>query len=151
VNSGGTVPYVVEQLSGKLVGLRGGEFRTVSEWSGLADSLGKVAVKIGTSIVLCADYRRLQVLGEDVAGAVLASFRQFNSKLERSAVLLPAKAPILRLQMERMIKDAKHDGRRICLDGAEAKAWLSSSLSGAQQLRLDEFLAFPVTSNIWAK
>jgi hypothetical protein len=134
-------PYVVERLLGKLVGLRGGQVRTVSEWSGLAVSVGKMAATIEAPIVLCADYRRLQLLSEEVAGAVLESFREFNSKLERSALLLPAKASTLRLQIERILREAKHPARRVCVDVAEAKAWLSSCLTENQQLRLEEFLA----------
>jgi hypothetical protein len=80
-------------------------------------------------------------MSPELAGACLQSFQEGNARLERSAILLPRNVPTFRLQVERILREAKHPYRRVCKDTAEAKAWLSSCLDSAEQIRLDEFLA----------
>jgi len=107
---------VVERIAGKLVGARVGEFRTVADWLSYAGRVRSVAEEKAGAMVICADYRGMQVLNKDVADAVLDGFREFNSSVYRSALMLPANAPTLRLQMERLLREAKNLRRRICSD-----------------------------------
>lgn len=136
-------PFVVRCLTGKLMGARAGQLSSMAEFVGFTELFRSEADKVVGPVVICADYRQLQVLKEEVAIAVLTGLRQFNAKLERSALMLPTHATTLRLQMDRLLREAKHPGRRVCSDAAEVKAWPSSCLDATEQSRLDEFLKAP--------
>jgi hypothetical protein len=136
-----TQPYVVQRLAGKLIGVRVGELRTVADCRDYANRVRGLAAERPGSIVICADYRRLRLMDKEVAEAALDGLRDLNPLLNRSALLPPADAPALRLQMERLLRDARNPGRRICTDAAEVRAWLSSCLDSTEQARLVEFLA----------
>jgi hypothetical protein len=131
----------VQRLAGKLVGVRVGEIRSGADWFNCVNSLRAVAAERPGAIVICADFRQLQVMNAEIAAVVLESLRDFNPMLYRSAILLPANAPTLLLQMERLLREARNLRRRICSDGAEVKAWLASCLDSTEQARLVEFLA----------
>lgn len=139
-----TPPYVVRHIAGKLLGIRTGEPRTLAEWLSLAGSFRRVADEVPGPIVVCADLRRLQWMSEEVASALLVGCVQLNPRILRSALMLPGNVPTLRLQLERLLRQAGNPARRLCLDSAEVKAWLTSSLSAAEQRGLAEFLAVPV-------
>jgi hypothetical protein len=134
-------PFVVQRLAGKLLGARVGALRTVGDWFSIMGAWRSVSEQIPGPIVACADYRRLQVMDEEVAAAVVEGFRQFNLRVQRSAVMLPANSPTIRLQAERVLREAPTPGRRICVDVAEVKAWLTASLDATEQARMNEFLA----------
>jgi hypothetical protein len=61
-----------------------------------------VAEEIRGPIVICADYRQLQVIHQGVVGALLEEFRQFNSKIRRSALMMPSN-----IQRNRPAPDAR--------------------------------------------
>lgn len=134
-------PYVVQRVAGKLLGVRAGKLEVMADWLNLSTSVRRVAEEIPGPIVICADYRQLQVMHEELAKPLLEEFRQFNSKVRRSALMMPSNAPTLRRQMERLLREAQHSGRRVCVDPAEVKAWLSSCLDDGERLGLDDFLA----------
>jgi hypothetical protein len=138
-----TQPYVAQRLTGKLIGLRLGELRTVADWLDYSNSVRALAAERPGAIVICADYRQLQVMNREVAAALLDGLREFNTRLYRSALLLPSDAPTLQLQMERILREARNLRRRVCSDAAEVKAWLASCLDAIEQARLAEFLAAP--------
>ena len=134
-------PYVVQRVAGKLLGVRAGKLKVMADWLNLSSGVRSVAKEIPGPIVICADYRQLQVMHQDVVSPLLDEFRQFNSKVRRSALMMPSNAPTLRRQMEALLREAHHSGRRVCVDAAEVKAWLSSCLDGPERHGLDEFIA----------
>lgn len=138
-----TQPYVAQRLTGKLIGVRLGELRTVTDWLDYSNRVRALAAERPGAIVICADYRQLQVMQKEVAAALLEGLREFNPILYRSALLLPSDAPTLLLQMERLLREARNLRRRVCSDAAEVKAWLASCLDSTEQARLVEFLAAP--------
>jgi hypothetical protein len=132
---------VVQRLAGKLLGVRAGGLRTTGEWRELSTRLRAAADKTRGPVVVCADFLYLHALPEEAAEELLVSGLQFSPRLLRSALILPRDAHALRLQMERLLRVARSPVRRLCSDAAEAKAWLSSCLDGAEQRSLDEFFA----------
>jgi hypothetical protein len=92
------------------------------------------------TVVACVDCSHLQHLSDPILTKLLELMRSANPRLERSAIILPHAGTILRHQMERVLRAASNRDRRLCVDAAEAKAWLSSSLNRAEQTRLDAFL-----------
>jgi hypothetical protein len=135
------VTFVVDHLVGKLVGVRLGVLRSMSHVSALSQRFFTVVDGVPGSVVICADYRRLEVMNEDVASAWTRDLVRANAKVQRSALLLPLRADVLRLQIVRVVREARNPQRRICMDAAEAKAWLKSTLDPAEMAGLDGFLA----------
>ncbi len=128
------------RVAGQLIVLRVGALRSMADWHTFSRSFFAAADEAPGPLVLCADYRRLQVLSDDVAKALVSDFRHANPRVHRSAILLPHNAHTVRLQMERMLRDARNAGRRISADPADAKAWLSSELAAPERAALDQFL-----------
>ncbi len=118
-----------------------GKLRTVADWHDLLISVRRVADEKAGAIVVCADFRNVQVMNKELASAALAGLLEFNPRVYRSALLLTGDAHMLRLQLERLLRETRNLRRRICVDTAEAKAWLSSCLGSSEQACLDEFLA----------
>ncbi|MGH7435579.1 MAG: hypothetical protein ACRENE_07880 [Polyangiaceae bacterium] len=135
--------HAVERLAGNLIGLRVAEIRSVEEIETLVRRL-MALVELQPPTVVCCDYRGLRTLDDETAAAAVQAMRAVNAKLQRSAVLLPGSSSNLRLQIERLCRDARDAGsprRRVCSDAAEAKAWLGSSLDEEERRALDRFLA----------
>jgi hypothetical protein len=128
---------VAQRLTGKLIGVRVGELRTVADCHEYANRVRGLAAERPGAMVICADYRHLRLMSKEVEAAALDGLRDFNPLLHRSALLLPAGAPTLL----RLVCDARNPRRRICSDAAEVKAWLSSCLDSTEQACLAEFLA----------
>lgn len=138
--SGQEEPFVVRSLGPTLVGLRARELRVLADLLRFTRAFSEIAEPIVASLVVCADYSAMMPMSEEVAEAFVAGCRSVNPRLRRSAVILPTRAAILRLQMDRIIREAKHPERRICTDAAEAKAWLSPCLDPTEMVGLDRFL-----------
>jgi hypothetical protein len=82
-----------------------------------------------------------EIFAPDVADAVLGLLTRTSPKMEKSAILLPKGAATFHLQMERLVRESKHPGRRTFRDPAELKAWVSGSLTAPERERLEHFLA----------
>jgi hypothetical protein len=139
----GASDHVVERLVGRLIGMRVGEITSFDDLDTLTRRLLSLAELQTTQVVACCDYRGLRVLDDKSAGSALRGMKMVNPKLQRSAVLLPCASATLRLQMERIFRDAGNHARRICTDAAEVKAWLGSCLDAGERAALDRFLASP--------
>jgi hypothetical protein len=63
-----------------------------------------------------------------------------NPRLVRSALLLPRHDPSLRLQIERLLREAHNPSRRICLDAADVRVWLQPCLDAATEAEVQAFL-----------
>jgi hypothetical protein len=137
----GACGYVVERLVGRLIGMRVGEISSFDDLDTLTRRLLSLVELQTTHMVACCDYRGLRVLDDKSAASAVRGMKKVNPKLERSAVLLPSASSTLRLQMERLFRDAGNPARRICNDAAEAKAWLGSYLDAGERAALDRFLA----------
>ncbi len=133
-------PSAVRALGGALVGVRVRRLRTRTEWGELNRAFLAAAEGVAAPLVVYGDYSGLTPLSEEVANAVLQGLRSFNPKLRRAALLLPERSAVLRLQMERLLREARSAARRVCVDQEEAKAWLAPCLDSAELGRLNEFI-----------
>jgi hypothetical protein len=133
--------FVVERLVGRLIGMRVGEIGSFDDLDALTRRLLSLVEAQTTDMVACCNYRGLRVLDHRSAASAVSGMKMVNSKLQRSAVLLPRASATLRLQIERLFRDASNPARRICNDAAEAKAWLGSCLDAGERAALDRFLA----------
>lgn len=131
---------MIEHLVGRLVGMRVGALSTMKVLDATSRRFFTVLEGVPGSAVVCADYRRLQVMNDDAEAMLTACMATANGKVQRSALLLPVQDEAVRFQMERVLREARNPSRRICVDSAEAKAWLCSVLSPAERKSLDAFL-----------
>jgi hypothetical protein len=66
--------------------------------------------------------------------------RSENPKIERSAPLLDSSSATFALQVDRMVRQASHPGRRIFRDRAELRDWLQEPLGPDERTALEAFL-----------
>jgi hypothetical protein len=126
---------------GRLVEVWLSDVRSVTEWNDFLGQFTRASAAAPGRLVICADYRALRVLTPAVADSVLECLKSVNRRLERSALLLPKNAPTVRLQVDRLVREAKELNRRTCNDPAEAEAWLSPCLNEKERTRLKLFMA----------
>jgi hypothetical protein len=133
-------PCGARLVVGRLIEVWLNDIRTVEEWSAFMKPFRRAIAAAPGRLVICADYRGLRVLTPAVAEAVLAGFTTQNPRLERSAILLPKRSHTLRLQVDRLVREAKDPNRRTCIYPAEAEAWLAPHLNDDERARLTLFL-----------
>ena len=126
---------------GRLIEVCLNDIRTVAEWNAFLRPFRRAVAATQGRLVICADYRELRVLTPAVAEAVLDSLKTVNQRHDRSALLLPKNAPTLRLQLDRLVREAKDTNRRTCILPEEAEAWLAPCLNEQERTRLTQFLA----------
>ena len=130
---------------GRLVEVRVYGLRTVSDVADYERELRGVFARHPGLLIGCCDTRppnnAVEVHPPDVAEALVGLLSRGNPRLEKSAILLPRGQATFYLQMDRLVRMAKHPDRRTFHEPAELKAWLSGSLDARERARLDEFLS----------
>ena len=129
-----------ERHVGRLIELRMVAMDSVSDWLAYWRRVAALVSELRGQVVSCVDLRALHSIPKEIAVPMLESMRENNSRVARTALLLPTQRTVLRLQFERMFAAVVNPNRRICSDAAEAKAWLCSHLNKQEMSRLDEFL-----------
>lgn len=139
--------YTVQSRVGRLVEAR--VFRLASAED--ADEYGRAildAVQRAPAMpVLCADHRPVAIYPQAAADRLVEMFRPNNQRFERIAIVVaPTNATIL-LQLERIVREAGFDKRRVFRDGPAAAEFLKPVLDGRELARARSFLAEPPTSS----
>lgn len=132
--------YTVRSIGERLIAIRTREVRSRATVIHMNTSLEAIIASAPGPVAICADHRLLRVLAGDAAEALLDGFRHVNPRLVRSALLLPRHDPSLRLQIERLLREANNPSRRICLDAADVRAWLQPCLDTGTQAEVQAFL-----------
>ena len=125
---------------GRLAELWLSDIATELGWNECLAQLHRATAGLTGRIVVCADYRALILLNPTVADALLVWLKQVSPRVERTAVLLPKNAPTLRLQVDRLVREARDPNHRICAEAAEVDAWLGPHLNEKERARLAQFL-----------
>jgi hypothetical protein len=125
---------------GRLIEVWVNDIRTMGEWSAFMRPFRQAVASTPGRLVICADFRGLRVLTPLVAEAVLESWKRLNPSHERTALLVPKNSHTLRLQLDRLVREAKDVNRRTCVEPEEAEAWLAPHLDGDERARLTLFL-----------
>ncbi|HWE30927.1 MAG TPA: hypothetical protein VHB97_23125 [Polyangia bacterium] len=106
-----------------------------------AVELRSAIVAIAGAVVVCSDLSTARTFSPETTERFVALMRSDNAKLERSAVLLGTQSATFGLQVERMVREANHPGRRTFRERAELFTWLTPVLTEAEQTALGQFLA----------
>lgn len=128
--------------SGKLITARVFELKTLSHADEYSQSLAASVVQFPAAIrpVLCADHRPVAIYSQPVADRLGELFRQMNARLQRVAILVAPSNATLTLQLNRIVREAGFENRRVFFESAEAVAWLQPALDVTELRRADRFL-----------
>ena len=91
-------------------------------------------------MVVCTDLTEGRTFAPPTAQRFIAVMQVDNPRIERSALLLPADAATVLLQVERMLREAGSTARKAFLDSRELIAWMLPLLSPIESAALDVFL-----------
>jgi hypothetical protein len=97
-----------------------------------------------TQLVGVADWRYCPVMSSGVAEQALATMTKNNPRILRSGGLASNDSPIAVLQFVRLVRESRHESRRLFFDEQELTRWLGEVLTDAEKVRLSEFLREPV-------
>jgi len=86
----------------------------------------------GTKAVICSDWRLIDIFAPSVADAILDMLNATNHIVFRGGILLNVEKATLNLQVERILRDARHPGRRCFRDKDNLLHWLGESLEPAE-------------------
>jgi hypothetical protein len=136
-----TSSFVIESRVGRLIEARVFRLRTVEEATEYSLALGR-AVEASSSArpVLCADHRPVVIYPQDVSDRLTELFVRMNARLERVAIVVAPSNATLALQLNRIVREARYERRRIFQDAADAARYLLPALDGAEAQRAREFL-----------
>ena len=125
---------------GRLVELRVGRMTNLADVDALNASAAAAMRLAGPAFVICADYRFASPLSTDLADSWSRAMRSVNRNLGRSAILLHPANTTFNLQIQRVVRCAGSDARRVFTDGKELLEWLDVLLTEAERAALRAFL-----------
>jgi hypothetical protein len=109
---------------------------TAEEIAGADRAMAEAVRSFDVPCIVIGDYRRAKFLLQEDTEHLTEMFRRHNSHIERSAILVSEASAVAVLQMERVIREAKHPQRRAFRDPNEAADWLEEVLTPAESVRL---------------
>jgi hypothetical protein len=132
---------------GRLVEVRLARLASVADVEALnAAVLGAIrstGADRGDRVLVCADHRSASPVPSDLADPWSRAMREVNRNIGRSAILLDPANTTFNLQIQRVVKCAGSDARRVFTDRKELQEWLDTRLSDAERVALRLFLDGP--------
>lgn len=134
---------------GRLLEIRALSYKSVAEVAALFKTIGGELARVPSSspIVTVTDWRYCPVMASDAAEFALAGMTKNNARVLRSGALASRDSPIAVLQFLRLVRESRHDSRRLFFDEGELVSWLGEVLTDAEKVRLVEFLNEPLARN----
>lgn len=135
-------PFRLATRTGKLIEARIFHLKNEAHAVEYSRSLGAAVARYpsATRPVLCADHRPVAIYSQEVADRLGELFTHMNSRLERVAILVAGSNATLTMQLDRIVREADYERRRVFFDAAEAAAWLEPALTKDEQRRAELFL-----------
>jgi len=134
--------YTIERHAGRLLEVR----QIATTPVGLDEILAFRDVLLGRiraatePLAICFDLRQATLFAPPVAEQLAAMMKVVNTKLERSAIVVPPDRATFALQMERLVRAAGVASRRTFRNAILAADWLGEVLDDEEKARLREFL-----------
>lgn len=128
--------------TGKLILARVFELKTLSHADEYSRSLGSEVARIPAALrpVLCADHRPVAIYSQPVADRLSDLFTQMNARLQRVAILVAPSNATLTLQLNRIVREAGYENRRVFFESAGALTFLAAALDANELREADRFL-----------
>ncbi|MDP3276935.1 MAG: hypothetical protein Q8Q09_17180 [Deltaproteobacteria bacterium] len=135
--------FTVTRRVGRLIEARVFSLKTGDDVSayGAAIAACVASAPFGVSPILCADHRPVRVYAAPAADGLTALFAHNNSRLARAGLVLDRANATLWLQLDRIVREAKYDRRKVFADANAAALFLDESLDDAERARVRAFLS----------
>jgi hypothetical protein len=125
---------------GRLVEVRVGRLANRADIESLHASVMAAMRLAGPEFVVCADHRFAFPISSDLADPWSRDMRGANRSLGRSAILLHPANTTFNLLIQRVVRCAGSDARRVFTDREELEEWLDGRLSETERAALRGFL-----------
>jgi hypothetical protein len=132
--------YTVQQKIGRVIEARLETLRTVDEVARFEKAMREAFDQIPGKAIVCADWRRANILAPDVADRLVGLLTRGNLRLERSAVLLAKNNAAFNLQVERVVREAQNAARRTFRDVETMIEWAGELLTADERAHVLAFL-----------
>ncbi|MBX3205332.1 MAG: hypothetical protein KF764_09695 [Labilithrix sp.] len=134
--------YLIQNRAGRLIEARVFDLRTREEVDAYSHDLGIQVMRIPRAVrpVLCADHRRVAVYSQAAADRLVELFTHMNTRLERVAVVVARSNATLAMQLQRIVREAAYDARRVVYDAEDAHAHLAPVLAPDELACMRDFL-----------
>lgn len=140
--SSGAHRYLIENRVGRLVEARVFELRSREDVDDYSRDLGIQVLRMPRTVrpILCADHRPVAVYAQPAADRLIELFQQMNTRLERVAVVVARSNATLAMQLQRIVREAAYNARRVVHDAEDAHAHLAPVLRPDELARMRDFL-----------
>lgn len=137
--------YAIHNTVGRLLEARVFWLKTRQDVDDYSREIGLHLMRMPREVqpVLCADHRPVAIYPEAAADRLIELFTQMNTRLERVAILVARSNATLHMQLNRIVREAHYNARRVVHTSEDAHAHLAPVLEPAELARMREFLAEP--------
>ncbi len=138
----GAQRYRIENRVGRLVEARVFQLRTREDVDDYSRDLGIQVMRMPRSVrpILCADHRPVAVYAQPAADRLVELFQTMNARLERVAIVVARSNATLAMQLQRIVREAANNARRVVHDAENAHAHLAPVLVPDELARMRDFL-----------
>lgn len=135
-------PFSLHTRVGRLIEARVFALRTAADADAYTAALVAETKRIPLSVspILLADHRPVAIYPQPVAERLIELFLRMNSRLERVAIIASPSNATMVMQLQRLVREAKDEKRKVTYAAAEAAAHLRGVLDGAELARVQAFL-----------
>lgn len=133
--------FTVETRVGRLVEARVFSLPDRAATDAYGSAVIDGARSAGPTAFLCADHRAVRIYPTDAADRLVELFRPNNRRFSRITLLIAPTNATLLLQLERLVREAGSDMRRVFKEPNSALAHLAGVLDEAELARARAFLS----------
>src|SRR5579863_10090448 len=119
--------------AGRIVEVRVGRLARLADVQSLNASVFAAVARGGPGAVICADFREATPFGGEIANVWSQGMRRANEYIARSALLLDPSNTMFNLQLERVVRCAGNEHRRLFSHADELCEWLDAALTHAER------------------
>ncbi len=129
--------FTIRNTVGRVIEARVFELRTEEDATRYSAALAaQVMAMPRAHPVLCADHRPVRIYPQPVTDRLIGLFVNMNTQLERVAILVARSNATLHLQLQRVVREAGYENRRVFHDADEALTHLAVTLDGPEKERV---------------
>lgn len=115
--------------AGRIVEVRVGRLARLADVQSLNASFFAAVARGGPGAVICGDFRKATPITGEIANVWSQAMRRANEFIARSALLLDPSNTMFNLQLERVVRCAGNEDRRLFSHADELCDWLDAALT----------------------
>ncbi|MCB9585344.1 MAG: hypothetical protein H6718_08095 [Polyangiaceae bacterium] len=136
-------PFTMQRRVGRVIEARVFALKTRDDADIYSQALAAEVMRTPATMqpILCADHRPVRIYPQPAADRLTELFQKMNTRLDRIAILVSPTNATLNLQLQRIVREAGYENRKVMHEPSEALAHLHDSLNPEERERVREFLA----------